>query len=99
MVYERNRADDTFGFGVIFSDQTLSTFDAADAESGKTIRQASVHWDDLDVWVGPHRVTSSGHGFAGLERKYMLRLLQARAAALGVELRFSEEAKLDPLLA
>jgi anthraniloyl-CoA monooxygenase len=97
-VFERNRADDTYGFGVIFSDATLETFARADAESFSAIRAASVHWDDLDVFVHGERVTSTGHGFAGLGRRRLLSILHERARGLGVELRFSEPAPIDALL-
>jgi 2-polyprenyl-6-methoxyphenol hydroxylase-like FAD-dependent oxidoreductase len=98
IVYERNQADDTFGFGVIFSDQTLDSF-TADEESHREILASSVRWEDLDVYLHGERVTSTGHGFSGLGRRRMLAILQARAAALGVELRFGEEPAIDDLQA
>ena len=98
-VFERNRADDTFGFGVIFSDATLEAFAQADAESHAAICAAAVRWDTLDVYAHGERITSAGHGFAGLGRRRMLAILQARARSLGVELRFGEKPVLDELLA
>jgi anthraniloyl-CoA monooxygenase len=88
-VLERNRADDTFGWGVVFSDQTLDNFRAADEPTFRAITDHFAHWDDIDVFVHGRRITSSGHGFSGIARKALLRILQERAAALGVELRFS----------
>jgi anthraniloyl-CoA monooxygenase len=90
-VVERNRPDDTFGFGVVFSDATLETFAEADAETHAEITRAFAHWDDIDVHYQGQVVTSTGHGFAGLSRQSLLDILQRRAAALGVTLRFSTE--------
>jgi anthraniloyl-CoA monooxygenase len=91
-VFERNQADDTFGFGVVFSDQTLDTFKAADAASYAAIRDNFAYWDDVEVHFkdSVHRV--SGNGFCGCSRRSLLMLVQARARELGVALRFSEEA-------
>ncbi|MBV6521724.1 MAG: NADPH dehydrogenase [Gemmatimonadaceae bacterium] len=88
-VVERNAPDDTFGWGVVFSDQTLENFLQADADSYQAILDHFAHWDDIDVHVHGRTITSSGHGFSGLGRITLLRILQQRAAALGVELRFS----------
>lgn len=90
-VYERNRADDTFGFGVVFSDATLGGFAEADPESYATITKRFAHWDDIDVHWRGEVVRSRGHGFAGLARSELLAILQARAAELGVELLFERE--------
>jgi anthraniloyl-CoA monooxygenase len=90
-VIERNRADDTFGWGVVFSTQTLENFRAADAPTYRAITESFAHWDDIDVVVHGRRITSSGHGFAGIARKRLLAILQERAAALGVTLRFGCE--------
>src|SRR5688500_1059979 len=90
-VLERNRADDTFGWGVDFSDATLENLAAADAESCRQITHHFAHWDDIDVQFRDRTITSSGHGFSGIARKQLLRILQERAAALGVELRFEQE--------
>ena len=91
IVLERNRADDTFGFGVVFSDATLDHFREADADSHAAIARALAHWDDIDIHYQGHVITARGHGFAGLARQRLLDVLQARAAALGVTLRFSTE--------
>jgi anthraniloyl-CoA monooxygenase len=91
-VVERNRPDDTFGFGVVFSDQTLDTFAAADGPSYTAITDAFAYWDDVEIHVRGtvHRV--SGNGFCGCSRRSLLVLLHDRARALGVELLFSQEA-------
>jgi anthraniloyl-CoA monooxygenase len=90
-VLERNRPGDTFGFGVVFSDATLDTFREADPETHAGITQAFAHWDDIDIQYGGQVVTSTGHGFAGLSRQRLLEILQRRAQALGVSVRFSTE--------
>ena len=91
-VVERNRADDTFGWGVVFSDQTLENFRAADEPTFRAITENFAHWDDIDV-VHPSgvRITSGGHGFSGIARKKLLHILQQRCTALGVALRFCTE--------
>ena len=96
-VFERNRADDTFGWGVVFSDQTLENFRIADEPTFAAITENFAHWDDIDVFVHGRRITSGGHGFSGIARKKLLQILQSRAAELGVDLRFSTEAS-DELL-
>ncbi|AXB76377.1 bifunctional salicylyl-CoA 5-hydroxylase/oxidoreductase [Novosphingobium sp. P6W] len=87
-VFERNRSGDTFGWGVVFSDQTLANLEANDPVSAATITDSFAHWDDIDVSVGENTVTSSGHGFIGIGRKHLLQILQARAAELGVVMHF-----------
>ena len=87
-VLERNGADDTFGWGVVFSDQTLENFRAADEPTFHTITNNFAHWDDIDVFIHGRRITSGGHGFSGIARKKLLNILQQRAIDLGVELRF-----------
>jgi len=87
-VLERNRADDTFGWGVVFSDQTLENFHAADRPTFDRITSSFAHWDDIDVHIRDRVITSSGHGFAGIARKKLLSILQARCTELGVALRF-----------
>jgi 2-polyprenyl-6-methoxyphenol hydroxylase-like FAD-dependent oxidoreductase len=91
VVVERNRADDTFGFGVVFSDATLDNFQAADRESHAAIIRAFAHWDDIDTHYAGQTLRSTGHGFAGMSRQTLLTILQQRCAALGVTLRFSSE--------
>ena len=92
LVLERNRPDDTFGWGVVFSDQTMDALGAADHESAVTIAGNFAHWDDIDVHFRGQTIRSGGHGFCGIGRKRLLNILQERARALGVELRFESEA-------
>jgi anthraniloyl-CoA monooxygenase len=90
-VYERNRPDDTFGWGVVLSDETLKNLTANDAVSAASIRSHFAYWDDIAVHYRGERVVSGGHGFCGIGRKQLLLLLQQRARELGVELRFETE--------
>jgi anthraniloyl-CoA monooxygenase len=90
-VYERNRPDDTFGWGVVFSDQTMENFRAADSESHSSILADFHHWDAIDIHFGGRRFVSGGHGFAGISRKRLLAILQERARALGVNQQFQHE--------
>jgi anthraniloyl-CoA monooxygenase len=92
-VVERNRPDDTFGFGVVFSDQTLDTFAAADEPSYQAITEAFAYWDDVEIHVRDTTHRIGGNGFCGCSRRTLLMLLHDRARALGVELLFSQEAK------
>jgi anthraniloyl-CoA monooxygenase len=91
VVVERNRADDTFGFGVVFSDATLENFQEADPESHAAITRAFAHWDDIDIHYDGRVLTSTGHGFSGMSRQALLTILQQRCAELGVRMRFSTE--------
>src|SRR3954451_19569695 len=91
VVYERNAPDDTFGFGVVFSDETLAAFEAADPQSYAEIKRAFVRWSEIDVHYRGEVVTSGGHGFSAMGRKELLGILQRRAASLGVDLRFRSE--------
>ena len=88
---ERNRPDDTFGWGVVLSDETLANLKAADPESAAAIERGFVYWDDIAVVLSRHVARSSGHGFCGIGRKRLLNILQDRARELGVELRFETE--------
>ena len=88
VVIERNRPYDTFGWGVVFSDQTLGNLVAADEPTARTILQAFNHWDDIDVFFKGRKITSGGHGFCGIGRKRLLNILQARCEELGVKLVF-----------
>ena len=90
-VFERNRPDDTFGFGVVFSDQTLETFEGYDAESYRAITNNFAYWDDIEIHFKDtvHRI--GGNGFCGCARTTLLRLLTERARALGVKLKFQCE--------
>jgi anthraniloyl-CoA monooxygenase len=91
-LFERNRADDTFGWGVVFSDQTVDNLMENDPVSGAVIRDEFAHWDDIEVHVHGACVRSSGHGFIGIGRKRLLAILQERARELGVHLHFEQEA-------
>ncbi|MDH7640008.1 bifunctional salicylyl-CoA 5-hydroxylase/oxidoreductase [Sphingomonas oryzagri] len=91
VVIERNKAGDTFGWGVVFSDQTLANLRANDPASAATIEAEFAHWDDIEVVVGDHVERSGGHGFIGIGRKRLLQILQDRARALGVRLEFETE--------
>ena len=90
-VVERNRPDDTFGWGVVFSDQTLGNFQKADPESFAEIERSFFHWDDCDVYFKDRKIVSGGHGFCGIERKRLLNILQARAEQLGVKQLFQTD--------
>ena len=90
-VLERNRPDDTFGFGVVFSDATLENFADADRETYEEIVRSFAHWDDIDVHYQGQVVTSTGHGFSGMSRQLLLDILQRRAGELDVELRFQTD--------
>jgi anthraniloyl-CoA monooxygenase len=98
-VIERNRPDDTFGWGVVFSDQTMENFRLADPETYRQITENFAHWDDIDVFFKGAVITSGGHGFNGIARKKLLNILQQRAAGLGVDLRFNTELSDDSDLA
>jgi anthraniloyl-CoA monooxygenase len=91
VVVERNRPYDTFGWGVVFSDQTLGNLAEADAPTAQAIEESFNHWDDIDVFFKGEKVTSGGHGFCGIGRKHLLNILQHRCEALGVELVFETE--------
>ena len=91
-VWERNAADDTFGFGVVFSDETLGGIEHADPEIFAAMRREFARWDDIDVHFRGTTFTSGGHGFAAMSRKRLLAILQARCAALGVRILFRTEA-------
>ncbi|WP_437576409.1 bifunctional salicylyl-CoA 5-hydroxylase/oxidoreductase [Sorangium sp. So ce887] len=91
VVVERNRPDDTFGFGVVFSDATLDGLEGADRPSYDAIRRSLAHWNELHAHIGGRLLVSTGHGFSGLSRRKLLAILQDRARELGVVLRFEEE--------
>lgn len=99
-VHERNRADDTFGWGVVLSDETLDNLAANDPLSAERIRKHFAYWDDIAVVHQDVRTVSTGHGFCGIGRRTLLVLLQERARELGVDLVFeSEIADPRPLMA
>ncbi len=87
-VWERNAADDTFGFGVVFSDETLGGIEHADAGIFAAMSREFARWDDIDVHFRGSTFTSGGHGFAAMSRKRLLAILQARCAELGVRIEF-----------
>ncbi|WP_077034350.1 bifunctional salicylyl-CoA 5-hydroxylase/oxidoreductase [Pelomonas sp. KK5] len=94
-VLERNRAGDTFGWGVVFSDQTLGALREADPKTADEILQAFNHWDDIDVHIDGHSVRSGGHGFCGIGRKKLLNILQSRCEELGVKLVYEADVQDD----
>ncbi|NGZ87826.1 bifunctional salicylyl-CoA 5-hydroxylase/oxidoreductase [Duganella aceris] len=98
-VVERNRPYDTFGWGVVFSDQTLGNLMNADEPSARAILESFNHWDDIDVFFKGEKITSGGHGFCGIGRKRLLNILQARCEELGVSLVFETEVLDDQELA
>ena len=90
-VLERNGPADAYGWGVVFSEQTLENLRDADAETYQAITQGFAHWDDIDVHVRGTTITSGGHGFSGIARSKLLEILQERCRELGVDLRFQSE--------
>lgn len=94
-VVERNRAYDTFGWGVVFSDATMVSMRQWDPESAAEIEDAFNHWDDIEVWFKGTRQRTSGHGFVGIGRKKLLNILQKRCEALDVELIFETDVNSD----
>ncbi|OXY95033.1 bifunctional salicylyl-CoA 5-hydroxylase/oxidoreductase [Streptomyces diastatochromogenes] len=91
-VWERNAADDTFGFGVVFSDETLDGIAQADPEIYRAMSAEFARWSDIDVRYKGQVLTSGGHGFAALGRKRLLQILQERCTALGVDVRYRTQA-------
>jgi len=91
VLFERNRADDTFGFGVVFSDETLGIFSEQDRESYEQIRRNFAYWGDVAIHYQGHVLRCGGNGFCGCSRHQLLALLQARCHALGVQLQFQHE--------
>src|SRR5256884_1738530 len=97
-VFERSRPDDTFGFGVVFSDETLDTFETYDRESYRAIVGHFAYWDDIEIHFRgtTHRI--GGNGFCECSRGTLLKILGRRARSLGVEIRYqSEISPLDPI--
>lgn len=90
-VYERNRADDTFGFGVVFSDETLEEFLHRDPESYERIRDNFAYWDDIVIQYKGNRIPCAGNGFCGSSRKYLLEVLHERCRDVGVNLHFETD--------
>ncbi|HEX6006823.1 MAG TPA: bifunctional salicylyl-CoA 5-hydroxylase/oxidoreductase, partial [Burkholderiales bacterium] len=90
-VFERNAPGVTFGWGVVFSDQTVENLERNDSKSAQIIASEFAHWDDIDVHIKGECIRSSGHGFIGIGRKRLLEILQDRARELGVTLHFNSE--------
>ena len=98
-VIERNRPYDTFGWGVVFSDQTLGNLALADEMSARAIQNSFNHWDDIDICFKGGKIRSGGHGFCGIGRKRLLNILQQRCEELGVTLQFETEVGDDQAIA
>lgn len=95
-VFERNRPEDTFGFGVVFSDATLAAIHEADPVLRTALAEDGRHWDDIEVRLKGERIRCGGNGMAAITRKTLLQLLHERAVEVGVDLRFSHEVPADP---
>jgi anthraniloyl-CoA monooxygenase len=91
-VWERNAPDDTFGFGVVFSDETLGGIETADTVIHRRMENQFARWTDIDVNFNGHAFTVGGQGFAAMSRQVLLQILQERAAELGVTVRYRTEA-------
>jgi len=98
-VVERNRPYDTFGWGVVLSDQTLNNLRGADPHTAQLIGDAFNHWDDIEVFFKGRSIRSTGHGFCGIGRKHLLNILQQRCEELGVQLVFETDVMDDQALA
>lgn len=98
-VVERNRPYDTFGWGVVLSDQTLDNLRSADPYTAQLIGDAFNHWDDIEVFFKGRQIRSTGHGFCGIGRKHLLNILQQRCEELGVQLVFETDVADDQTLA
>jgi salicyloyl-CoA 5-hydroxylase len=98
-VFERNRAEDTFGFGVVFSDATLEGIHAADPVLRDALTEYGVHWDPIEVRLHGERFVCHGNGMAAVERRTLLRLMQQRAVEAGVDVRFSTAVRPEEVLA
>ena len=94
-IYEQNKSDDTFGWGVVFSDETLGNFQEADPTSFEMIRESFAYWGDIETYYGDECVRSTGHGFCGLSRKKLLQIFQERCWELDVKIEF-ERIVTDP---
>jgi anthraniloyl-CoA monooxygenase len=90
-VFERNKPDDTFGWGVVLSNETFENLAKNDPLSAGEIRRHFAYWDDIAVHYRGQKIVSTGHGFSGIARKKLLQLLQHRARGLGIDLRFETE--------
>ena len=94
-VVERNLPYDTFGWGIVFSDQMMQAMRRADAKTAAEVEVAFNHWDDIEVWFKGEKIRTTGHGFVGIGRKKLLNILQARCEELGVELIFERDVDSD----
>jgi len=94
-IFERNRPDDTFGWGVVFSDSVLADLEKNDPPSAAMVTDGFIHWNDIDVCYKEEVITSGGHGFCGIGRQHLLDILYKRAAELGVKLVFETEVEPD----
>ncbi len=94
-VIERNTPYDTFGWGVVFSDQTMDHMREWDVPTANAVEQAFNHWDDIELHFKGRVIRSGGHGFVGIGRKKLLNILQARCEELGVQLLFEQDAASD----
>ena len=92
-VIERNKPDDTFGWGVVLSDEAMENLVHNDPVSAKEIKSNFAYWDDISVHFRDEKMTSSGHGFCGIGRKKLLIILQKRARELGIRIDFETEAQ------
>ena len=90
-VYERNRLEDTFGFGVVFSDETLENVGEADPETNQAMAAAAARWEDIEIHYRGTVMRSTGHRFSGVERRTLLELLAGRAQAIGVQVHWRQE--------
>ena len=96
-VYERNRPGDTFGWGVVFSDETKENLKKNDPVSAQIMIDELVHWDMIDCHVSGEVERSDGHGFIGIGRKRLLQILHGRAMELGVNLQFEQEFSVEDI--
>ena len=94
-IVERNKAYDTFGWGVVFSDATMDNMRVWDPVTADEIQKAFNHWDDIELLFKDQKIRSGGHGFVGIGRKKLLNILQARCEQLGVQLVFETDAQSD----
>jgi anthraniloyl-CoA monooxygenase len=90
-VFERNRVEDSFGFGVVFSDETLENVGEADPETNAAMAAAAARWGDIEIHYRGTVTRSTGHRFSGVERKTLLELLSRRAQSLGVEIHWRQD--------
>jgi anthraniloyl-CoA monooxygenase len=94
-VYERNKPYDTFGWGVVFSDQTMENMLQWDPYTAAEIQRSFNHWDDIELHFKNEVIRSGGHGYVGIGRKRLLNILQERCENLGVKLVFDQEVESD----